>query len=84
MEYGKKFNELMSQQNLKSISFLETLPTPRLLEYYKKHRVLSYVGLCGCGWGEPMSAVVDVDDKTKQYFDDCLSYINAIKSSSKR
>jgi len=80
MEYGKKFIEHMDRYTLKPISFLEGLSTPRLLTYFKKHRKLRYVGMCDCGCGEPMSSIVDLDLDSKKYFDNCIEYVDAIKS----
>ncbi len=80
MEYGKKFIEHMNRYNLKPISFLEELSTPRLLAYFKKHRKLRHVGMCDGDCGEPMSSIFDLDLDSKKYFDNCIEYVDAIKS----
>ncbi len=77
--FGDQFIKTMAHHNLKSIEFLKTLSTPRLLVYFKKYRYFRHVGMCGCGCGEPMSAITDVDKDTAIYFNDCLKYVEQMK-----
>ena len=77
--YGAKFEEFFKAHRLKRIQDLNRLPTPRLLAYFKKHRTIQHIGMCGCGCGESKTYLYDLNEDEKCLYHDAVKYVEQIK-----